>query len=178
MIKTTDIDSKNVVFRYPSRPEVKVLNDICFSIKSGENIALVGQSGCGKSTIFQLLQRFYDYESGQLNLDKTEIKSNNIEALRHNFGLVQQEPILFGRSIADNIRYGMIDSMEVPSDYKQRLAYEEKASFEEFVPIEKVIKAAKSANAHDFIMDLPDKYDTKVNEARQACREDRNRESR
>ena len=165
LIKSTDIDSKNVVFRYPSRPEIKVLNDICFSIKSGESIALVGQSGCGKSTIFQLLQRFYDYETGKLSLDNTEIKSNNIKTMRHHFGLVQQEPILFGRSIADNIRYGLADSMKIPIDYKERLAYEEKASFEELVPIDKVIKAAKSANAHDFIMDLPEKYDTTLNES-------------
>ena len=123
-------------------------------------MALVGQSGCGKSTIFQLLQRFYDVDSGKLEIGGVEIRNAKLDDLRHNYGLVQQEPVLFSRTIADNIRYGVIDSMKVPdeSDEKARLKYDEHESLGNHVSDADVVIAAKKANAHDFIMDLPEKY--------------------
>ena len=156
----TDVQGRNVDFTYPTRQEVQVLKKIDFEIQQNKTVALVGQSGCGKSTIFQLLQRFYDVDSGKLEIGGVEIRNAKLDDLRHNYGLVQQEPVLFSRTIADNIRYGVIDSMKVPdeSDEKARLKYDEHESLGNHVSDADVVIAAKKANAHDFIMDLPEKY--------------------
>ncbi|XP_033097909.1 ATP-dependent translocase ABCB1-like [Anneissia japonica] len=136
-----NIQVKNVNFSYPTRPDVQVLNDISLEIVSGQTVALVGSSGCGKSTIVGLLQRFYDISGGQIFLDGVEIKDLNIKWLRQNVGVVSQEPVLFGCSIEENIRYGR-----------------------EGVTQNEIIQAAKSANAHDFISKLPKGYNTLVGE--------------
>ncbi|XP_034030717.1 ATP-binding cassette, sub-family B (MDR/TAP), member 4 [Thalassophryne amazonica] len=134
-----NIEFKNVHFNYPSRPEVKVLSDMSLSVKSGQTIALVGSSGCGKSTTIQLLQRFYDPQEGSVSIDGHDIRSLNVRCLREMIGVVSQEPILFATTIAENIRYGRLD-----------------------VTKEELEQAAKEANAYDFIMTLPDKFETLV----------------
>uniref|UniRef100_A0A8C1VIK1 ATP-binding cassette, sub-family B (MDR/TAP), member 11a n=1 Tax=Cyprinus carpio TaxID=7962 RepID=A0A8C1VIK1_CYPCA len=136
-----DIEFHNVHFNYPSRPEVKILDDLNVVVKAGETTAFVGPSGSGKSTTIQLIQRFYDPKEGMVTLDGHDIRSLNIQWLRSLIGIVEQEPVLFATTIAENIRYGR------PG-----------------VTMEEVIEAAKQANAYNFIMDLPQKFDTLVGE--------------
>jgi len=136
---TGKIEVRNVNFRYPSRPAVKVLNNLDFTIKPGQTVALVGSSGAGKSTIVGLLLRFYDPEAGQIYLDSIKLTDLNVHWLRDQIGVVSQEPILFGVSIADNIRYGRED-----------------------ITNDELIEAAIQANAHDFIKELPNEYNTYV----------------
>ncbi|XP_012936337.1 ATP-dependent translocase ABCB1 isoform X2 [Aplysia californica] len=135
------IQFRNIGFAYPSRPEVTVMNNLSLEALPGQTVALVGASGCGKSTTVQLLLRFYDPLQGQIFLDGKDIKDLNIKWLRRNIGLVSQEPVLFATTIAENIRYGRED-----------------------VTMEEIIQAAKNANAYDFIMNLPQKFDTLVGE--------------
>ena len=125
---------RDVHFNYPSRPDVTVLSGMDVEVKPGETLALVGPSGCGKSTIVSLLERFYNPISGSLSLDDTNIADLNISWLRSQIGIVSQEPVLFDRSIADNIRYG--------------------ANFRD-VSTEEVVEAAKAANIHNFVDSLP-----------------------
>ncbi|XP_067366383.1 ATP-binding cassette, sub-family B (MDR/TAP), member 4 isoform X1 [Channa argus] len=134
-----NIEFKNIHFNYPSRPDVKILNNMSLSVKSGQTIALVGSSGCGKSTTIQLLQRFYDPQEGSVSIDDHDIRSLNIRYLRDMIGVVSQEPILFATTITENIRYGRPD-----------------------VTQQDIEQAAKEANAYDFIMYLPDKFETLV----------------
>ncbi|OCT75761.1 ATP-binding cassette sub-family B member 5 isoform X2 [Xenopus laevis] len=136
-----NIELKDIHFSYPSRPDVKVLNGLNLSIKSGQTVALVGQSGCGKSTIVQLLQRLYDPQVGTLTVDGHDIKSLNVRHYRELIGVVSQEPVLFGTTIKQNIKYGREDATD-----------------------EEIEKAVKEANAYNFIMALPDKYETLVGE--------------
>ncbi|XP_073329241.1 bile salt export pump [Pagrus major] len=136
-----DIEFHNVTFFYPSRPEVKILNDLSMQIKSGETTAFVGPSGSGKSTTIQLIQRFYDPKEGTVTLDGHDIRTLNIQWLRSLIGVVEQEPTLFATTIAENIRFGR------PG-----------------VTMEDIIQATKEANAYNFIMDLPQKFDTLVGE--------------
>ncbi|XP_061633407.1 ATP-dependent translocase ABCB1-like isoform X1 [Phyllopteryx taeniolatus] len=136
---TGNLEFKNIHFNYPSRPEVKVLNHMSLSVKSGQTIALVGSSGCGKSTTIQLLQRFYDPQAGSVSVDGHDIRSLNICYLRKMIGVVSQEPVLFATTISENIRYGRTD-----------------------VTQQEIEQAAKEANAYDFIMNLPDKFETLV----------------
>ncbi|OCT75648.1 hypothetical protein XELAEV_18030832mg [Xenopus laevis] len=136
-----DIEFKNVIFTYPSRKDIQVLKGLNLNIPSGKTVALVGSSGCGKSTTVQLIQRFYDPEDGVITLDGQDIRSLNIRYLREIIGVVSQEPILFDTTIADNIRYGRED-----------------------VTKEEIERATKEANAYDFIMKLPDKLETLVGE--------------
>ncbi|XP_076025922.1 bile salt export pump [Genypterus blacodes] len=136
-----DIEFHNVTFYYPSRPEVKILDDLSVQIKPGQTTAFVGPSGSGKSTTVQLIQRFYDPEEGKVTLDGHDIRSLNIQWLRSLIGIVEQEPVLFATTIAENIRYGR------PG-----------------VSIEDIIQATKAANAYNFIMELPQKFDTMVGE--------------
>ncbi|EFA76459.1 ABC transporter B family protein [Heterostelium album PN500] len=135
------LKGRNVSFAYPSRPEVQIFNNFSLAIKKGQTVALVGDSGGGKSSVIALLERFYDPLDGEVLMDGVNIKDINVKCLRQNIGLVSQEPTLFGVSIADNIRYG-----------------NENASMEQ------IIEAAKTANAHDFISALPEGYDTQVGE--------------
>lgn len=111
------------------------------TIEPGETVALVGSSGCGKSTCIQLIQRFYDPSVGEVLLDDNNLKSLDLTWLRNNIGVVGQEPILFGTSIIDNIRYGNMHAT-----------------------LEEVERAATAANAHTFINLLPQKYDTIIGE--------------
>uniref|UniRef100_A0A3Q2ZQR8 Bile salt export pump n=2 Tax=Kryptolebias marmoratus TaxID=37003 RepID=A0A3Q2ZQR8_KRYMA len=136
-----DIEFHNVTFYYPSRPEVKILDQLSVAVKSGETTAFVGPSGAGKSTAIQLIQRFYDPKEGMVTLDGHDIRGLNIQWLRSLIGIVEQEPVLFATTIAENIRYGR------PG-----------------VSMEDIITAAKEANAYNFIMDLPQKFDTLVGE--------------
>ncbi|CAF4124135.1 unnamed protein product, partial [Adineta steineri] len=128
-----------VKFVYPSRPTVLVLNKLQLSIRSGQRIALVGASGCGKSTIVQLLERFYDVTHGELTLDGVDIRKLNVQWLRSRLGVVSQEPVLFDLTIAENISYGL-----------------------ENIPMDEIVLAATKANIHEFIQQLPQGYDTKV----------------
>lgn len=125
----------NIHFHYPSRPEVEVLKGLSINVQPGQTLALVGSSGCGKSTVVSLLERFYDTQSGSLKIHDHDIRDLNIRWLRSQIGIVSQEPVLFDRSIADNIRYG--------------------ANFRE-VTDEEIIEAAKAANIHSFIQSLPE----------------------
>uniref|UniRef100_A0A8C4KVD2 ATP binding cassette subfamily B member 1 n=1 Tax=Equus asinus asinus TaxID=83772 RepID=A0A8C4KVD2_EQUAS len=130
-----------VVFNYPTRPDIPVLQGLSVEVKKGQTLALVGSSGCGKSTLVQLLERFYDPMAGTVLLDGTEIKHLNVQWLRAHLGIVSQEPILFDCSIGENIAYG--DNSRVVSQ-------------------EEIVQAAKEANIHPFIETLPDKYNTRV----------------
>ncbi|XP_055709003.1 multidrug resistance protein homolog 49-like [Phlebotomus papatasi] len=136
-----DIEFKNVHFQYPSRKNVKVLKGISLAIKRGESVALIGRSGSGKSTIFQLLQRFYDTNKGEILLDGTDIKEINTAYLRSQISVVHQEPVLFSGTIAENIRFGNPQATQ-----------------------KEIEKAAKIANCNDFIEKLPKGYDTIVGE--------------
>ena len=114
---------------------MEVVKGLSIAVQPGQTLALVGPSGCGKSTIVSLLERFYDVQAGSLRLHDTDIRDLNIRWLRSQIGIVSQEPVLFDRSIADNIRYG--------------------ANFRE-VSDEEVVEAAKAANIHNFIQSLPE----------------------
>jgi len=138
-----NISFRNVKFRYPARPEVQILKDFTLDVLAGQTVALVGESGCGKSTTMQLLVRFYDPEAGRVTLDGVDLTSLNVRWLRRQIGLVSQEPVLFNFSIRDNIRHGR--SHEHVSDAE-------------------VEAAARDANAHSFIMKMPDNYNTMCGE--------------
>ncbi|CAF0995713.1 unnamed protein product [Rotaria sordida] len=134
-----EIKFDQVKFIYPTRSTSIVLNKFQWNIKPGQRVALVGTSGCGKSTIIQLLERFYDVTSGRILLDGINIRRLNLQWVRSHIGLVSQEPILFDLTIAENIAYGL-----------------------ENVPMEDIINAARRANIHQFIDQLPQGYETKV----------------
>uniref|UniRef100_A0A669QYL3 ATP binding cassette subfamily B member 1 n=1 Tax=Phasianus colchicus TaxID=9054 RepID=A0A669QYL3_PHACC len=132
---------KDVKFNYPNRPEVKILQGLNLKVEKGQTLALVGSSGCGKSTVVQLLERFYDPLSGEIEFDDKDAKTLNIQWLRSHIGIVSQEPILFDFTIAENIAYG---------DNTREVSHEE------------IVSAAKAANIHSFIDSLPEKYNTRV----------------
>ncbi|XP_030879928.1 ATP-dependent translocase ABCB1 isoform X3 [Leptonychotes weddellii] len=136
-----NVTFNEVVFNYPTRPDIPVLQGLSLEVKKGQTLALVGSSGCGKSTVVQLLERFYDPLAGTVLIDGKEIKHLNVQWLRAHLGIVSQEPILFDCSIAENIAYG--DNSRVVSQ-------------------EEIVRAAKEANIHPFIETLPDKYNTRV----------------
>ncbi|XP_060726456.1 ATP-dependent translocase ABCB1-like [Tachysurus vachellii] len=136
-----DIEFKNIHFSYPSRKDVKILQGINLKVPRGKTIALVGSSGCGKSTTIQLLQRFYDPDQGEVTLDGRDLRTLNVRWLRENIGIVSQEPVLFGTTIAENIRYGREDATE-----------------------EDIERAVREANAYEFISKLPEKLNTMVGE--------------
>ena len=104
------IEFKNVTFSYPTKPEKLILKDLSFSINAGQNVAVVGLSGSGKSTIIQLIERFYDVNKGEILLDGKNIKEYNLYELRKKIGLVLQEPSIFKRNIYENILYGKLDA--------------------------------------------------------------------
>ncbi|KAJ1949983.1 hypothetical protein FBU59_000895, partial [Linderina macrospora] len=141
-----EIELSNVNFRYPSRPDVQILHDFSISVKPGQKIALVGESGCGKSTMIGLVERFYDPESGVVKIDGVDVREYNVRSLRQQIGVIMQMPVLFGYTIYQNIIWGAIDIDNNPPTREQ------------------VIQACKDANAHDFISDLPDGYDTMCGE--------------
>ncbi|KAK8913700.1 ABC transporter B family member 11 [Platanthera zijinensis] len=137
-----NIEFCNVSFKYLTRPDVQIFQDLCLSIKYGKTVALVGESGSGKSTAIALLQRFYDPDSGYILLDGIELQKFKLRWLRQQMGLVSQEPVLFNDTIRANIAYG-----------KEGDATEAE-----------VIAAAEAANAHKFICGLQQGYDTMVGE--------------
>ena len=136
------IEIKGVTFAYPTRPDIKVMEDFSLDIEVGKTYALVGPSGCGKSTIIQLILRFYDPLSGEVLVGGRDVRELNTRWLRQNIGVVSQEPVLFDTTIAENIKYGKEGATD-----------------------EEMKAAAISANAHDFISKLPDGYSTLVGEA-------------
>lgn len=104
------IEFKDVWFRYPSRKEEYVLRGLTMTIQPNETIALVGESGCGKSTFVNLLMRFYDVDFGEILIDGTNIKKYNLHSLRQKISLVMQEPSIFNYSILENILYGKLNA--------------------------------------------------------------------
>ncbi|GJN21289.1 hypothetical protein PR202_gb08754 [Eleusine coracana subsp. coracana] len=132
-----DIEIRGVDFVYPSRPDVLIFKSFSLSIQPGKSMAIVGQSGSGKSTIIGLIERFYDPLRGVVKIDGRNIKTYNLRALRQHIGLVSQEPTLFSGTIRENIMYGTETATEAEME-----------------------NAARSANAHDFISGLKDGYDT------------------
>uniref|UniRef100_A0A336LJ59 ABC-type xenobiotic transporter n=1 Tax=Culicoides sonorensis TaxID=179676 RepID=A0A336LJ59_CULSO len=130
---------EDVRFRYPTRPTVEVLQGFDLEIQRGQTVALVGHSGCGKSTIIQLLLRYYDLDQGKIILDNRMTTELPIELIRSQLGLVSQEPTLFDRTIAENIAYGDNNA---------------------HVTMDQIMDAAKKANIHEFITRLPQGYET------------------
>ncbi|KAI9561748.1 ABC protein [Daphnia sinensis] len=133
------VEFRDVHFRYPTRPDVAVLRGLSTVIQPGRTVALVGHSGCGKSTLIQLLQRFYEPDSGTILVDDRDISLSSASLLRSKVGIVSQEPVLFNRTIADNIAYGDLTRS---------------------VPMDEIIEAARNANIHNFIQSLPLGYET------------------
>ena len=156
------ISIDSVVFAYPSRPQFDVCKGYNLEIESGETVALVGASGSGKSTVINLLLRFYDPQQGEIRLDGINIRDLNIRWLRANIGYVGQEPVLFSGTIAENIAYGLdatlYDEVRVLRDSTDPIE-RQKA---QITLRERVEEAAKQANAHDFIMKFPEQYETDV----------------
>ncbi|XP_035109821.3 phosphatidylcholine translocator ABCB4 isoform X6 [Callithrix jacchus] len=138
---TGNLEFNDVHFSYPSRANIKILKGLNLKVQSGQTVALVGSSGCGKSTMVQLIQRLYDPDEGTINIDGQDIRNFNVSYLREIIGVVSQEPVLFSTTIAENIRYGRGN-----------------------VTMDEIKKAVKEANAYEFIMKLPQKFDTLVGE--------------
>jgi len=134
------IEFRNVSFHYEDSDEL-ILDNLSFKVKKGEILAFVGPSGGGKSTLVDLIPRFYDPSSGEILLDNVNIKDMKIEDLRRQMGIVTQETFLFNESIQKNIAYGLSE-----------------------FPFEKIVEAAKTANAHSFIMEMPNGYETIIGE--------------
>ncbi|CAG9824228.1 unnamed protein product [Phaedon cochleariae] len=137
-----NVEYSDIFFSYPTRPSVSVLNGLNLNVMKGRTVALVGSSGCGKSTIIQLLERFYDPIGGEVIVDGEDTRKMDLKWLRSQLGIVSQEPTLFDRTIAENISYGAYDNDGTEMD--------------------RVMDAAKSANIHAFISTLPMGYQTKV----------------
>ncbi|MCT4687732.1 ABC transporter ATP-binding protein [Vallitalea sp.] len=134
-----NVTFNNITFGYDEK--VKVLENVSFNIKEGETIALVGPTGAGKTTIVNLLSRFYDVNEGTVKIDDIDIRDVTIESLRSQMGIMTQDTFLFTGTIKDNIRYGKLDATD-----------------------EEIIESAKAVHAHEFIMKLDKGYDTAVNE--------------
>ncbi|XP_036077236.1 ATP-binding cassette sub-family B member 9 isoform X1 [Rousettus aegyptiacus] len=135
------VDFENVTFTYRTRPHTKVLQNVSFSLSPGKVTALVGPSGSGKSSCVNVLENFYPLDGGRVLLDGRPVGAYDHKFLHRVISLVSQEPVLFARSITDNISYGL------PA-----------------VPFEMVVEAAQKANAHGFIMELQDGYNTETGE--------------
>ncbi|KAH7148249.1 P-loop containing nucleoside triphosphate hydrolase protein [Dactylonectria macrodidyma] len=144
------IHLSSVDFSYPTRPDVRVLEDFTLHIPAGKVTALVGPSGSGKSTIVGLLERWYNPAAGTITVDGKDVRDINLTWLRTNIRLVQQEPVLFNGSVFDNIANGLVGTEweTSPRDEQMKLVEE----------------AAKLAFAHDFIIDLPQSYETRIGE--------------
>jgi ABC-type multidrug transport system fused ATPase/permease subunit len=136
-----EVKFNHVAFSYPARKDVPVLKDISLEVKPGKKIALVGQSGSGKSTIVQLLLKYYDIDEGSILVDGKNIDSYDITAYRHHLGMVPQDVLLFGGTIRENILYGKPEANE-----------------------DEIIEASKKSNSYDFIMAFPEGFDTLIGE--------------
>lgn len=134
-----EVTFSHVSFHYDDDPDV--LSDVSFTVKPGETIALVGPTGAGKSTIVNLLSRFYDVQKGEVRIDGYDIKKVSVASLREQMGVMTQENFLFSGTVRDNIRYGKLDATD-----------------------EEIEAAAKAVNAHEFIMKMEEGYDTKIKE--------------
>ena len=134
-----NVSMEHVYFSY--NPEVRLIEDLNLTVKPGERIAIVGPTGCGKSTVINLLMRFYDVDQGTIRVDGTDIRNMTREILRAGYGMVLQETWLKSASIRENIAYGKPDAAE-----------------------EEIIEAARKAHAHSFIMRMPEGYDTVISE--------------
>ncbi len=136
-----NIAFKGLSFRYPTRPESLVFDQLSFQVAAGEHVAIVGASGSGKSSLAQLLLRFYNVEDGEIEIDGHNIQELNIEWLRSHIGYVSQGPILFAGTILENIKYGNPDAT-----------------------MEQIIQVCDMANALEFIEKFPNKFETYVGE--------------
>jgi ABC-type multidrug transport system fused ATPase/permease subunit len=136
-----NIHFNNIQFAYPTRPDLPVLKGVSLNIRAGSKVALVGQSGAGKSTIMQLLLQFHTTNEGDITIDGANIQDYSIDSYRNNFAIVPQEVILFGGSIRENILYGKPDAHD-----------------------HEIVQAARQANAWEFIDSFPDGLDTLVGE--------------
>ncbi|XP_047337952.1 putative ABC transporter B family member 8 [Impatiens glandulifera] len=136
------IEMKRVEFAYPSRPKALVLNQLSLEVKAATSIGLVGKSGCGKSTVIALIQRFYDVENGTVKVDGVDIRALNLDWYRKHLALVSQEPVIYSGSIKDNIMFGKLDAANE----------------------NEIVDAAKAANAHEFISALKEGYETECGE--------------
>ena len=136
-----EIAFQDVTFRYPARPETSALNGISLTVRAGETVALVGPSGAGKTTILQLLMRFYDPQSGQITLDGIPLTAMTRSDFRSVIALVPQDPVIFATSARENIRFGRPDATDT-----------------------EVEEAARAAAAHDFLTALPQGYDSYLGE--------------
>ncbi|WP_099468206.1 ABC transporter ATP-binding protein [Konateibacter massiliensis] len=134
-----EVEFREVSFEYDENS--KVLDDVSFLVKPGETIALVGPTGAGKSTIVNLISRFYDIQKGVIAIDGYDVKKISIESLRQQMGIMTQDNFLFAGTVRENIKYGKLDATE-----------------------EEVVKAAKAVNAHEFIMEMEQGYDTVLKE--------------
>jgi subfamily B ATP-binding cassette protein MsbA len=135
------IQLDGVSFAYKDNAKVHTLHEVSLEVKPGEVLALVGPSGAGKTTLVNLIPRFYDVSGGSLCVDGVDIRSVQVKSLREQIGLVPQETLLFGGTVRENIVYGKLDASEA-----------------------ELIDAARAANAHDFILQLPNGYETIVGE--------------
>ncbi|EXB59762.1 Putative ABC transporter B family member 8 [Morus notabilis] len=138
-----ELEFEHVKFTYPSRPDTIVLKDFNLKVEAGQTVALVGASGSGKSTAISLVQRFYDVDDGVVKIDGVDVRTLHLKWIRGNMGLVSQDHALFGTSIKENIMFGKLDA-----------TMEEKRK--------ELAGAAMAANAHNFIRQLPEGYETKV----------------
>ncbi|MFR3727822.1 ABC transporter ATP-binding protein [Lacrimispora sp.] len=136
-----EVEFEHVSFAYSDEPDRLILNDVNFLVKPGETIALVGPTGAGKTTIVNLISRFYEATAGNIRIDGHEVKHATLKSLRSQMGIMTQDNFLFSGTIRDNIRYGRLDASE-----------------------EEVVEAAKAVSAHDFIMKLEQGYDTVISE--------------
>ncbi|KAG8800378.1 GTPase-activating protein, partial [Serendipita sp. 399] len=138
-----NVEFRNVVFRYPTRPDVRVLRNFNLTVAPGTHVALVGASGCGKSTVIQLIERFYDPLSGQILVDGENISELNVQGYRKHVSLVSQEPTLYAGTIRFNVLLGAIKPVEE-------------------VTQDEIEAACRDANILDFIRSLPDGFETQV----------------